>query len=633
MTVRLLARGRARLWLIAALAGLGAVLTAMLAVTTNLATNAVPSSWQRWTANPWLMWGTTAVLALTVAIAAVLLHRLSAGTDAPAPNQEASDEALMPRILLHLRDGRPPLVNQVDPLKLGVKRAIDTRLDDGGDLPPYVSRDADSDLEWAIAGGGLVVLHGRAAAGKTRTAWEAARRLRPQSNLVVPAHADALRQLLDSGYAVADAVIWLDDLERFLAPGGLDEAIVQRLCPEGRQDVTILATIRDEELAQLRQTAFVQRVSGDGPTRSLDLAAARLVVQLPERRVISVGQYLSPTERSVAERLGDDCRLSAALAASEDAENGAGFAEYLAAGPAMMTRWAVGDGALFDVGQALVSAAVDCRRAGCSDPVPAKILVEIYRIYLSPIRRSRSDLPSVDDGFRWACQQVLGASSCLVPHAGNRYQASDYLLDRTQSGQGPLAGAIVPDSVWRALLTLDDPDEVESVAVHADWADRSDIAEVAYRIASDANSAGGVINLGSFLEGQGRILEAEEHWRDAANRGWYDAMAALARLLDDRGDLTKAKEWYRRAAEGDDPHSMNRLGELLEAEGESRRAEKWYRRAVKVEDVIFVKSTKAMRNLGRLLEGRGRKSEARKWISRAAEHEARYEDEQPFSNQ
>ncbi|GAA0713276.1 hypothetical protein GCM10010199_12180 [Dactylosporangium roseum] len=66
----------------------------MLAVTTNLATNVVPSSWQRWTANSLLMWCAVAVLAVVVAVFAILLQHLSAAPDAPAPTQEASDKAV-----------------------------------------------------------------------------------------------------------------------------------------------------------------------------------------------------------------------------------------------------------------------------------------------------------------------------------------------------------------------------------------------------------------------------------------------------------------------------------------------------------------------------------------------------------
>ncbi|WP_146073634.1 hypothetical protein [Amycolatopsis sp. CA-126428] len=128
---------------------------------------------------------------------------------------------------LHLDGDRLPKVADVSLLALRVKRAVDTF--DDRDLPRYVPRDRDKDLEWAIASNGLVLLHGRAAAGKSRAAAEAIRRLRPGHDLLVPFDGPAMREIAKSG--LKDTVIWLDDLERFLVPGGLDVGLLQRLAP------------------------------------------------------------------------------------------------------------------------------------------------------------------------------------------------------------------------------------------------------------------------------------------------------------------------------------------------------------------------------------------------------------------
>ena len=263
------------------------------------------------------------------------------------------------KYLLHLRDGVPPLVNQVDPLTLGVKPAIGTVADDGRDLPAYVSRTGDDDLRWAIAEGGLVLLHGRAASGKTRSAFEAMRRLRPESTLIVPAYPLALRELVDAGYEVRDTVVWLDDLERYLVSDGLDEGLLQQLCPTWRHDVVVLSTIRDEELARL-ECAVASHSYAELASVGFDPQGARVVAQSRGRRRIEVGQRLTIAERASINPAEPDPRVVDALAST------AGFAEYLAAGPEMMRYWTTGDGPLFDLGQALVCAAVDCRRARLS---------------------------------------------------------------------------------------------------------------------------------------------------------------------------------------------------------------------------------------------------------------------------
>ncbi|SCF21224.1 hypothetical protein GA0070558_15226, partial [Micromonospora haikouensis] len=402
-------------------------------------------------------------------------------------------ESVPPGCLLYLHDdGQPPLVKQVDPLDVGVKPAIDTANGHDRDLPPYVSRAGDDDLEWAIAEGGIVLLHGRAAAGKSRSAFEAIGRLRPHHRLLIPAHPGALRELIDTGYPVGDAVVWLDDLERFLTPGGVDQALLQRLCPSGRADVVVVATIRDEELSRLDHAAVRGREGTELTTAGLDEAAAKLVAQIRGRRRIRVGQHLTGSERTTAEATGDD-RIAAALTV------GVGFAEYLAAGPAMMRRWSVGDGPLFEVGQALISAGVDCRRAGYTDPIPRDLLAKLYRPYLSPAWRHRADLPTISEGLAWACERVLGASSCLLPHDGDTYTASDYLLDRTTTDQGPLATTPVPDRVWATLLAIATPRQAVNIGLRAYATQRTDTAEHAWRIAADAGDTEAMNNLGGLL--------------------------------------------------------------------------------------------------------------------------------------
>ncbi|MFG3423389.1 tetratricopeptide repeat protein [Micromonospora sp. NPDC048063] len=520
------------------------------------------------------------------------------------PETAGGAKSLAPGCLLHLReDGQPPLVEQVDPLDLGVKSAIDTD-DHARDLPPYVSRTGDENLEWAIAEGGIVLLHGRAAAGKSRSAFEAIRRLRPTHRLLVPAEPGALRELVEAGYPISDAVVWLDDLERFLTPGGVDQALLQRLCPSGRADVVLVATIRDEELSRLDHAATRGR-DGAELAAGMDEAAAKLVAQIRGRRRIPVGQHLTDQERTAAETTGDD-RIAAALAAE------VGFAEYLAAGPAMMRRWSIGDGPMFEVGQALISAGVDCRRAGYTVPVSRDILAKLYRPYLSPAWRHRADLPTIGEGLAWACERVLGANSCLLPHESDTYTASDYLLDRTTTGQGPLATTPVPDHVWTTLLAIATARQAANIGVQA-YTPRPDVAEQAWRTAADTGHPGAMFYLGVLFSGRGEEQEAERWYRRAADAGETVAMSNLGVLLAGRGEEQEAERWYRRAADAGNAGAMNNLGVLFSGRGEEQEAERWYRRAADAGE------TEAMSNLGVLLAGRGEEQEAEQWFRRAAD--------------
>ncbi|MEV4773097.1 SEL1-like repeat protein [Micromonospora humida] len=523
------------------------------------------------------------------------------------PGTASPPESVPLGCLLHLRDdGQPPLVEQVDPLDLGVKPAIDTTDRHDQDLPPYVPRTGDDDLEWAIAEGGIVLLHGKAAAGKSRSAFEAIHRLRPHHQLLIPAYAGALKDLVEAGYPINYAVVWLDDLERFLTPGGIDQALLQRLCPSGRGDVVVVATIRDEELSRLDHAATRGGQGQELITAGLDEAAAKLVAQIRGRRRIPVSQHLTDSERTDAEATGDD-RITAALTA------GVGFAEYLAAGPAMMRRWSVGDGPSFEVGHALISAAVDCRRAGYTTPVPRDILAKLYRPYLSPAWRHRADLPTITQGLQWACERVLGASSCLLPHENDTYTASDYLLDRTTTGQGPLAATPVPEQVWNTLLAIATTSQAATIGAHAYFTQRLDIAEQAWRTAADTGHTDAMYNLGVLLIQRGSNDEAEQWYRRAADTRHPDAMNNLGVLLTQRGSNDEAEQWYRRAADTGDTDAMNNLGALLEKRGNRQEeAEQWYRRAADT------RHPDAMNNLGALLAQHGSKDEAEQWLRHAA---------------
>ncbi|MGW4059487.1 hypothetical protein ACWEGE_14455 [Amycolatopsis sp. NPDC004747] len=412
---------------------------------------------------------------------------------------------------LHLDGDRLPKVADVSLLALRVKRAVDTFDAEGRDLPRYVARDRDEDLEWAIATGGLVLLHGRAAAGKSRAAAEAVRRLRPGHDLLVPVDAPALRKIAESG--LTDTVVWLDDLERFLVPGGLDVGLFQRLAPS----VCMVATIRDHELAVHRT------VEG-----AINKAAADLIASIPPSHLIAIEQRLTEAEQERARTAqAGDPRIGRALEASE------GFAEYLAAGMPMLERWSVGDSPLFYVGQALISAAVDCRRAGYAEPVPSATLAELYRHYLPTPWCERPDLPPVAEGLEWAARPVLGASSCLQPRTDGSYLASDYLVDRAQEGTSPLRDSPVPDRTWEVLLSLSSGPDAVAVGFGAYDADRFEVAEGFFRHAFETGDEMALGPAAMAIGKLGRFAEVGEIFRNAEQAGNEEVMAYAVLALSE----------------------------------------------------------------------------------------------------
>ncbi len=520
-----------------------------------------------------------AAIVATVALGTPTVGRWMRGRPATPPAVSRSAERpvnpLMGRAL-HLLNGELPPVSAVGLLDLRVKPAIDTHAEDGSDLPPYVPRDIDTDLEWAIHTGGMVLLHGPAAVGKSRAAAEALRRLRPGHKLLVPDGGPALRELVDAGVDMSETVLWLDDLERYVGADGLDVGLLQRLCPGGSTELTVVATMRDEQLALYVDAD--SRLTTEAGTR-IDQAAVEVLARVRGRRRIRVAAVLTDTERTRACRTGErDARVKRALAAQE------GFAEYLAAGAAMMDRWCTGESPEFIRGQALISAAIDCRRAGHHDPVPAGLLADLHTQFLPPIWRQRADLPSVDLGLHWATRLVLGASSCLQPLSGQRYLASDYLLDRAQQAHPdsvtPLTGP-VSNTTWTTLTTALTPKQALHIGVSAYRAGRRDIAEQAF-ISASAYDSRALVYRGIVLSEQpGREGDAERVYRRAIAAGEPDALFNLGNLLREQpGRETEAEQLYRNAATAGVAEAQHNLGNLLSKQpGRETEAEQHYRNA------------------------------------------------------
>ncbi|WP_165966941.1 tetratricopeptide repeat protein [Actinomadura sp. 7K507] len=481
-------------------------------------------------------------------------------------------------LALHLKGGQFPLVREVDAIELGVKPAIGTYEVGGAAraLPPYVTRDGDKNLEDFIRAGGLTIVRGRRAVGKTRTAIEVLRRVYPSHRLVVPRDGRALRELVVTGLG-EDAVVWLDGLDNYLSEDGLDLALVQYLHP-----TPIVATMADDEFSKREHNR-----------------------QLPPHHAVGVAQNISESERKgLSRRASDDWRIHQAMGGPE------GFGEYLAAGHALLRQWTIGDGPLFEVGQALISAAVDCRRAGCDEPVPAEVLARLYQHYLPASLRDRADLPSVEDGLRWASQCQLGASSCLKPLIGKTYRAADYLLDAALEGAGPLSDppALV---VWSDVLDLIPATDAVVVGFHALLFGELNIAENAFHVGTDSDDVDAMMGCGMLAVLRNDTDTAVNWFSLAAELSHPDAMANLAVLAEERGDQEAASKWHERAATTGRLESMVEYALLLYDSGTYDAVEDWFER------IAAIGGGAAIHDLGVRFAERGDLKQAEMCLHRA----------------
>ncbi|MEV7001726.1 tetratricopeptide repeat protein [Streptomyces sp. NPDC093982] len=83
-------------------------------------------------------------------------------------------------------------------------------------------------------------------------------------------------------------------------------------------------------------------------------------------------------------------------------------------------------------------------------------------------------------------------------------------------------------------------------------------------------------------------------------------------LLRDRGRLTEAENWFRRAAEAENTHGAILLGPLVRDRDELAEADRLFRGAAEAGDAD------AANNLGHLLAERGDLDEAETWFHRSA---------------
>ncbi len=187
---------------------------------------------------------------------------------------------------------------------------------------------------------------GPSKAGKSRTAFEAALGVLPEAVLIAPRPGRraldiiARGDLLDACCPDRQVVVWLDDLERFLAPSeGFDTG---RLAQLGRRSprLMVLATLRTDQLARQVQPGTTEI---DKTVRQLLESAEQVRLELS----------LSDGERERA----------AAAYPDEDFAEGVGIGERLVAGPELRDKRLA---ARLDepVRWCLAKAAVDWRRIG-----------------------------------------------------------------------------------------------------------------------------------------------------------------------------------------------------------------------------------------------------------------------------
>ncbi|WP_051798484.1 inositol monophosphatase family protein [Catenuloplanes japonicus] len=422
----------------------------------------------------------------------------------------------------------PDIGDIADPVALGVHAAVS-----GGErsTPHYVARDIDDDLDDALRQHGFALIVGHSTSGKSRAAYEAMRRLPAHWTVLVPRDGAALHTLLDDGLDLKDTVVWLDDIERYLGPGGLDPHLLRRLRGDDPTRVVALATMRANE--------YTARLSdGDSP----ELMRADQQV-LRAARTIHLERSLTPAERRRAQELAADPRILDAVRHAQQF----GLGEFLAAGPRLWRRWkqAITDtDPAVRAGAALVSAAVDSRRAGLLRPLTTDELFALLPYYLPA--------PPTDGNARhaalgWATD-TTGTPTGLLLDTPVGIGSFDYLLDEAQRDHDHPP---VPTDVWKHLVLRARPADAVHIGMAAYWAGRLDDAELAFRAGLDATAPEIVTRAALGLSEVAHLLDQFDEarrWAQVAARRASTAQTAADPVIQHRDLLARSEQWYRTAA-------------------------------------------------------------------------------------
>ncbi|GED86021.1 hypothetical protein TNCT6_31060 [Streptomyces sp. 6-11-2] len=503
-----------------------------------------------------------------------------------------------------------PLVREVvDRALLGIHPAIplppSANPELSVELPTYVPRDVDADLHTALrrasVSGGFVLLVGPAASGKTRCAFEAINAVLSNWRLCMPATAERLTALVDSGADLRHTVVWLNETQDFLGTGRLAVETVRRLLADHARPVVLVGTIWPSEYTRLSTSS----TADDGQDLNRD---SREILKLAHRFSIKTFSY---AEQARARDLAQtDPRLQEAVDGGGDA---ACLTEVVAAVPELIHRWEQADDPF---GAAVVSAGVDARLCGHPEPLPLGLLEALAIFHLTGAQRAAAREDWFTSALHWACEPVRGSVAPLTPEAAqighlDGYRVTDVLVQHVQRVTRPIAN--VPEPQWELLIAEARPEACLHIGATAYQAGLHRLAERAWRRAAEAGDINAMTGLGVVLARQEEYEQARSWLERAAEAGDINAMAGLGIVLAGQGEDEQARPWLERAAEAGDTRAITGLGLVLAGQGEDEQARPWLERAAEAGD------TRAMTGLGLVLVRQGEDEQARPWLERAAE--------------
>lgn len=488
----------------------------------------------------------------------------------------------------YLESDRLPLVGEVDLEVFGVHPINEF----------YVLRPAiDEPLRERVRAGRFVLAVGKFVAGKSRSLAEAVRSAAADRSLIVPVDGPAVSRLASAGslpVAPAGAVLWLDDLDRFVMPGGLDEQVLNRLVAH-RPPIIVAATMPSR-----RYMSFIRGVgtgaSAGSPIDHLARASVRRLldraapaVDVPERLV---GYELEAAVEAYPGFVPADGRLGHHLRSVRVVRE--------------MLLHGRGDS---PAGWAVLMAAIDWRRTGVGTPIPGPVLRELLPHYLDePIGEGE-----FADAVLWATGAPGEPGAIVSADGGRSFRPESYLAELVETDDSTPAGPI-PEAVWRSVIESADstPADLMAVSYLASGHGLPEISiaaaeAVARRTVSPWFSAWSQLVRGQLEALRDNVDEAKSLLRGAVESGIADlvemAQVELAVILINANDPEAAAPLLTSALNSTDADirklAKTNMGILRSIEGDQAAAAALLEEVARSDDVAASPTARA--HLGALL--------------------------------
>jgi tetratricopeptide (TPR) repeat protein len=481
----------------------------------------------------------------------------------------------------------------------------------GGKFPYIPRTSVDRRLGEALRDKSLILLVAVSAWGKSRSAYEAVKRIHPTASVVIPTVPKGVEKLafLDPPFTTDSDpwVLWLDDVNVYLPK--LGDAALSSLLERGEHGlsrVIILATMRTEQ-REVLLTA--------GPKNAASFNGRHLFA----RAAGDVGAIIEPSAWAEAQS-------EVARKWYPDADFSHGIGQWFVAKEELLQRYKASVTSR-PLGRALVEHAIDWRRCGAAGGIPENLLRDHWLAGSMGVEVTRS---SFDKNLRWAMKSAPGAGIGLLK------RVKQLLVDRNGEWYTePFVSALVPEDVLVAHDSGEGDDEPRPIPAaiwgivreQTLWRERGrlgwaalqwgteyeDVVELAAEDAQYPESAWMLGTLrelqaegGELHERQARLEQAlhlYSMWAEGTS--YSEAQISMARVLESLGRSHEAVALLTPLSDHGDPAAAYELGRLLHTADTWEQAEPHLRRAVEAN--MF----EAVADLGMLLVARRGKDDAR----------------------